>query len=280
MVDQVIEQRSALPDIELNLLLEAVLQHTGQDYRDYAQATLKRRVAERMRAEEVRTISGLQEAVLHDNGALGRFMLAMSGGSPGLFREPEFFEAFRQRVVPVFRTYPLLRLWFPNCSSGEDVYAAAAVLHEAGLLERCMIYATAASDLCLEHAKLGRYHIESNEDLAESYRKTGAQSRLSDICALSEGQAVFDPALSKNIVFARHSLAGDGSLNEFHAIVARGVLPQFNMSLQFRVHNLFLASLTRLGFLCLGSSESLRVTPHERVFRQVIEGQSIYRRMR
>ncbi len=280
MVEQIIEQRSALPDIELNLLLEAVVQHTGQDYREYAQATLKRRVAERMRAEDVRTISGLQEAILHDHGALARFIFAMSGAIPGLFREPEFFAAFRQRVVPVFRTYPLLRLWFPNCSTGEDVYAAAAVLHEVGLLERCMIYATDASDLCIEHAKLGCYRIESHEDLAESFRKTGARSRLSEVCALSDGQVTFDSALSKNIVFARHSLAGDGSLNEFHAIIARGVLPQFNMSLQFRVHNLFLQSLTRLGFLCIGSSESLRMTPHGRVFRQVIDGQSIYRRMR
>jgi len=82
------------------------------------------------------------------------------------------------------------------------------------------------------------------------------------------------------MIFAQHSLVTDGSLNEFHVIVARGMLRQFNKALQFRVHNLFLSSLIRLGFLCLGSNESLRQTPHESVFRRFAEDAAIYRRMR
>jgi chemotaxis protein methyltransferase CheR len=90
----------------------------------------------------------------------------------------------------------------------------------------------------------------------------------------------FKPELQRQIIFSTHSLATDASLNEFNAIVARGVLPQFNKSLQYRVHNLFLQSLTRFGFICLSSAESLHATPHEGVFRKVDEVFPIYRRMR
>jgi chemotaxis protein methyltransferase CheR len=129
-------------------------------------------------------------------------------------------------------------------------------------------------------AKAGTFEIDSIEALREAHRATGASDGVAQFSTHNGGGFQFNESLKRNIIFAQHSLVTDGSLNEFHVIVARGVLPQFNKALQFRVHNLFLNSLVRLGFLCLGPHESLRQTPHERVFRQLAPEEPIYRRMR
>lgn len=271
------EERSA---VELSLLLEALVRWSGYDFREYAPATLKRRISERMRAEGVETISGLQERVLHDNEALRRLVFSLSASPNRLFRAPEYFRAFRERVVPFLRTYSFVRLWFPACSTGEDVYTIASILREEGILDRCMIYATDMSDLALAQARAGIYQMPSLEEFANDYRMSGGRGSPSEFCEWSEGVVQFKDDLQRQLIFSTHSLATDASLNEFHAIVARGVLPQFSKSLQYRVHNLFLQSLTRFGFICLSSAESLHATPHEGAFRKVDDVFPIYRRMR
>ena len=257
-----------------------MLRWRGYDFRDYAPATLKRRVSERMRAEKVDTISGLQERFLHDEEALRRFVFAMSTNSNRLFRAPEYFRAIRQRVVTFLRTYSFARLWFPACSTGEDVYTVLAILFEEELLDRCMLYATDLSDLALNQAREGVFEVASLEEFSNDYLMSGGRKSVSDFAEYADGKVKFHDTLARNLIFATHSLATDASLNEFHAIIARGVLPQFNKTLQYRVHNLLLQSLSRFGFVCLSSAESLHSTPYEGAFKKVDDVFPIYRRMR
>jgi chemotaxis protein methyltransferase CheR len=270
----------ALTDLELNLLLEAILRFSGLDFRDYSQSTLKRRVSERLRDEKLNTISGLQERILHDPAAFARFVFAMSGGPGQLFREPSFFALLRSKIVPLLRTYSFSRIWVPNCSRGEDAYSLAVVLHEEGLLSRTMIYATDTSEIAVAAAKRGVFEFESADALKAAHRATGASKALAETAEIGDHALILREELRKNLIFAQHNVISDKSINEFHLIVARGVLPQFNKALQFRVHNLFITSLVRLGFLALGPSETIKGTPHERVFREVSQDEPIYRRMR
>lgn len=271
------EERTSL---ELSLLLEAVARWSGYDFREYAPATLKRRVGERMRSEGVSTISGMQERVLHDPQALRRFVFTMSANSNRLFRPPEYFSTFREKVVPFLRTYSFVRLWFPACSTGEDAYTVATILFEEGLLERSMIYATDLSELALDQARSGVFTVGALEDFSSDYRNSGGLGLSSEVCDFREGIVRFTERVKRQIIFSTHSLTTDASLNEFQCVVARGVLPQFSKSMQYRVHTLLLQSLSRLGFLCLSPAETLRSSPHEGAFRRVDEAFPIYRRMR
>lgn len=273
-------RENALGDLEISLLLEAMVRSSGYDFSDYSQSALKRRIAERVRAEGVETISGLQERILHDPAALARFVLAMSSGSGRLFYDAEFFLALRSKVVPLLRTYSFTRVWLPHCAGGEDAYSLAIVLAEEGLLDRMMIYATDPSELAVAAARSGAFDLDSPDEAWAAHRATGAKAPLSTFCDFHDGILRLREDLRRHIIFAQHSLVTDGSLNEFHLIAARDVLRQFNKALQFRVHNLFLRSLIRLGFLCLGSNESLNLTPHEGVFRRFEERAAIYRRLR
>jgi chemotaxis protein methyltransferase CheR len=270
-----------LADLELHLLLEAIFRASGHDLRDYSQATLKRRVGERLRVENVSTISALQDRVLHSREAMSRLILAMSGGTGRVFGDAGFFRTFRTHIVPLLRTYTFTRIWVPHCARGEDVYSLATVLFEEGLRGRTRIDATDPSEEAIEAAKHATFAVDSDDHINAAYRASGGVGSLSRVSELRDGTIHFDEELlGRSIILARHSLVSDGALNEFHVIVARGVLPQFNKTLQFRVHGLVLDSLVRLGFLCLGQRETLRATPYERVYRQLAGDEALFRRMR
>jgi chemotaxis protein methyltransferase CheR len=253
---------------------------SGYDFRSYAPTALRRRVAERVRAEGVETISGLQEKVLHDPFALERLVQAVSVAPNSLFREPEFFADVRARLIPMLRTFAFVRIWCIGASRGEDAYSLAIMLQEEGLYRRCKIYATEPSTLGVEEAKLGRLPIEMLEEYSRRYLEAGGSSTFMRYVHSDGESASLDAALLENIVFARYHVATDGSFNEFHFITCRNVLPYFSGSLAYRVHGVIFESLARFGYLGLGSRESLRNSPHHRAFSEVDGARGVYRRVR
>ncbi len=268
----------AVADLELHLLLEAVQRVSGYDFRDYVPATLKRRVAERVRAEGVTTISGLLERVLHEPDVLARFVAAMTHNTCSPFLEPQFFGAFRAQVLPRLRTFPHARIWV--IGSGDDAYALAILMREAQFYHRTRIYATDATDGAVERAKSGSFPVEQLDEYSQRYAEAGGLRQFSDYVDIEGGVATYKPGLREQIVFAQHNLASDGSFNEFHLIAARGVMGCFNRALAYRVHQVLYESLVRLGFLGLFAKETLRYTPHQGAFEELPGTERFYRRVR
>lgn len=273
-------RRDELQDIELQLFLDALVRFGGFDYREFNQAVLRRRIADMMRSENIATISGLQDRLLHDDRALASFVLSLSGGTQELFHMPAFFKMFALHVVPLLQTYSFVRIWMPGVGNGADAYALAAILAEAQLLDRSIIYATSINDVASAVAKFGRFPHRSAGDFVAMCRQAGIVSSIDRYFHVTEDYASPTESLRENIMFARHNPIEDGPINEFHAIVARGIFPLFSGAVQYRLHRLIFDSLMRLGFLGLGSTESMASTVHERAFRQVVPDQPIYRRMR
>lgn len=266
--------------VEVSLLLEAVYRHYGHDFREYAYASLKRRIRNVMQSEGVETISRLQERLLHDPECFQRFLLAVSVNVTAMFRDPDFFRGFRNRVVPLLRTYPFIRIWHAGCSTGEEVYSMAILLQEEGLYDRCRIYATDMDDAVLKQAMDGIVPLKALPQYEENYRQSGGKGSLSDYYTAAYGSARFRASLRENMVFSQHNLAMDGSFNEFHAILCRNVMIYFNRALQDRVHRLLYESLAMFGILGLGSKETLQFTPYERNYEQLAPSCKIYRRIR
>src|SRR5437764_5434744 len=106
-----------LEELELQLLLEGVFRRYGFDFRQYAPASLRRRIWRRVRAEGKETIAGLLARLLHDPAAMERLLLDLSITVTAMFRDPSFYVAFRERVVPVLHTYPFTRMWVAGCST-------------------------------------------------------------------------------------------------------------------------------------------------------------------
>ncbi|HTZ54977.1 MAG TPA: CheR family methyltransferase [Candidatus Acidoferrum sp.] len=273
-------RRDELGDIELQLLLDALLRYASCDFRGVNPSVLRRRVADAMRSESVATISGLQERLLHDERALAAFVVSIRAATTAPFTDPPFFRAFIANVIPLLRTYSFVRIWLPSVGPGSDAFSLAAILAEAGLLERTVLYATSTNDVSVAIAKTGRNPHSGRASIEAAARMAGLQAPLTDYFDVDDEFATPKERLRESVMLARHNPATDASINEFHAIVARGFLSLLNTEAQHNLHALFYESLMHLGFLALGVGESVAHSAHESAFRQVVHDQPIFRRMR
>ncbi|HEY9669914.1 MAG TPA: protein-glutamate O-methyltransferase CheR [Waterburya sp.] len=273
-------KKDELETIEIQLFLEALYRYYGFDFRDYALASLKRRIWNAVKAERLTSVSGLQEKVLHDPACLERFLLGLSVHVTSMFRDPNFFLSFRQKVVPLLRTYPFIRIWLAGCSTGEEVYSMAILLHEEGLYHRCRIYATDMNELVLKKAKAGIYPAKLMQEYTQQYLQAGGKHAFSEYYTAAYDNVIFRSSLRENMTFSQHNLATDGSFNEFNVIFCRNVLIYFNQSLQDRVHQLLYGSLNRFGVLGLGRQESIKFTPCEQQYEALDERERLFRRIR
>jgi chemotaxis protein methyltransferase CheR len=272
------EVTSTAFDIELPLLLEAVYRKYHYDFRGYAAASLKRRLTQAMERFGCRTLSQLQDRLLHEPALFPGLLDFLTVQVSEMFRDPAYFRALREKVVPLLRTYPSLKIWVAGCSTGEEVYSMAILLLEEGLLERSLIYATDINAGALERAQSGIYDAARIGGFTENHRKSGARNSLSDYYTAAYGKAVFDKSLKTNIVFADHSLSTDSAFSEVHLVSCRNVLIYFDRELQDRVLGLFLDSLCRKGFLGLGAKESLRFSTHSYAFADFASNDKIFQK--
>jgi chemotaxis protein methyltransferase CheR len=269
-----------IEDIEIELLLEGIFRVYGADFRNYAAASLKRRIHESMRTEGITTVSGYQERVLHERAAVERLLMRLSIHVTSMFRDPNFYLTFRQKVVPILRTYPRLRIWHAGCASGEEVYSMAILLQEEDLYERATLYATDISKDVLRKARDGIYPLASMQEFTANYQKAGGKRQFSDYYTAQYDNAIFHEGIKQNLVFLEHNLVTDGSLNEFHVILCRNVMIYFNKILQRRVHELIYESLTMFGIFGIGNKESLRFTSHENFYKELDADNRIYQKMK
>ncbi|HLG16683.1 MAG TPA: protein-glutamate O-methyltransferase CheR [Blastocatellia bacterium] len=269
-----------LENIELELLLEAIYRGYGYDFRQYARASLKRRIIDFARDEQIESLSVLQDKVLHNAAVMDRLLLAITVNVSSMFRDPAFFLAFRAKVIPYLRTYPFIRIWHAGCSTGEEVYSMAILLEEEGLADRTRIYATDMNQGVLQKAREGIFRLSAMQDYTKNYLDAGGMKSFSEYYTAAYDHAILRPALRRNVVFAQHNLVTDSTFNEFHVIVCRNVMIYFNRALQSRVHELLHQSLVLFGMLGLGNKENMRFTPHEQDYDAVDREQKIYRRVK
>ncbi|WP_051378851.1 CheR family methyltransferase [Derxia gummosa] len=265
-------------DIELTLLVEAIYRKFNHDFRNYSEASLRRRVRQAMLALGCRTVSALQEKVLHDQDCFPRVLQYLTVPVSEMFRDPDYFLAFRRDVVPLLRTWPSIKLWVAGCSTGEEVYSFAIVLREEGLLDRAILYATDINPESLKRAEAGIYPAESIKHFTANYRAAGGREDFSGYYTAAYDSARFDPALRRNVTFADHSLATDSVFSELHYISCRNVLIYFNRELQNRALGLFRDSLVHRGFLGLGSRETVQFTELASAFETFDGPARIFRR--
>ncbi|MET0519029.1 MAG: CheR family methyltransferase [Burkholderiaceae bacterium] len=267
-----------LIELELRLLMEAIYAKYNHDFRAYSGASQRRRVHHALQQFDCATISELQAKVLHDATVFHRLLEILTIPFTEMFRDPSFFLALREQVVPVLRTYPSLKIWVAGCSTGEEVFSLAILLHEEGLLERSIIYAIDINPAVIEKAKLGIVPLAQLRQYTASYQQAGGTAAFSDYYTAAYGAARFDRELFRQITFADHSLATDHVFAETQLILCRNVLIYFNRELQDHALGLFHDSLCHRGFLGLGSKESLDFSAHVERFDPLVKRERLFRK--
>ncbi|HXP65968.1 MAG TPA: protein-glutamate O-methyltransferase CheR [Steroidobacteraceae bacterium] len=265
-------------EIEFKLLIDAIYHMYHYDFRGYSTASLRRRLKAAMSRFGCPTLSQLQHKVVHDAAVFPVLLDFLTVQVSEMFRDPEYFRALREQVVPLLRTYPSLKVWVAGCSSGEEAYSLAILLHEEGLLDKTIIYATDINAGTLQKAAAGVYDVDRIAGFTANHHRSGARSSLSDYYTAAYGRAVFNKSLKEHIVFSDHSLATDSVFAEVQLVSCRNVLIYFNRALQDRAIGLFRDALCRQGFLGLGAKESLRFSSHVDAFPGFVPTQRIFQK--
>ena len=265
-------------DIEIQLLLEAIYLKYGYDFRNYARASVKRRLLRRLSLSGLKNLSEMQHALLHDVEFFERLLRDLSISVTEMFRHPPFYKALREEVVPVLKTYPFIKVWHAGCATGEEVYSMAILLKEEGLYERSQLYATDFNDDVLQKAKEGIYPVDHVKEYTLNYQKAGGKQDFVNYYTAKHGHIIMDRSLKTQIVFANHNLGTDKVFGEMNLIVCRNVLIYFNKVLQDQVLQLFYDSLCHYGFLGLGSKETVRFSSCADRFESFVKDEKIYRK--
>lgn len=266
-------------DIELELLLQGIYLKYQYDFRQYSVASIRRRMSQAMEHFGCRTLSQLQDRVLHEPEVFSQMLRFLTVQVSEMFRDPAYFRALREQVIPVLSTYPSLKIWVAGCSKGEEVWSLAILLEEEGLLERTIIYATDINPEALRAAEAGIFELDRMPQFSINYQQAGGKQSLSEYYSAAYNGAKFRQALRSQIVFADHSLATDNVFSEVHLVSCRNVMIYFDRELQNRAVKLFYESLVHRGYLGIGPKESLRFSPYAHAFTEVAADERIYQRL-
>jgi chemotaxis protein methyltransferase CheR len=269
MALQVSDRDRDVEDLEIDLLLTAIVRRYGYDFRNYAPASLRRRIRRMQGLEAVPTISALQARILRDTACMERFIANLSVSVTAMFRDPEFYRVLRVEVVPMLRTYPFVRVWHVGCATGEEVYSMAILLEEEGIYDRCRLYATDISDRALRRAAKGVFDLDRMKDNTSNYLRSGGVQDFSAYYTADARSAIFRESLRRNMIFSQHNLVSDGPFNEFNLVLCRNVLIYFDATLRERVHELLHSSLAPFGVLGLGVKETVHYTQVASCYRAI-----------
>jgi chemotaxis protein methyltransferase CheR len=267
-----------IEEIEISLLLDAIHERYGYDFRNYSQASLKRRLRNLAGQWEHDTLSSMISALLHDASFGAKLIHGLSVTVSEMFRDPEFFRTIREQVVPYLKTYPFVRIWHAGCATGEEVYSLAILLKEEGFYDRATIFATDINEEALVKARQAIYPLEAMQAFTANYQRAGGSRAFSDYYRTGYDAAILDAGLRKNVTFANHNLVTDGVFSEVHLVLCRNVLIYFDETLQNRVLGLIHDSLVHGGILALGSKESMQFSQVAEAYRPLSRKWKIYRK--
>ncbi len=267
-----------IAEIEVDVLLEAIRLRYDYDFKNYARASLKRRVHSLLAKENLEMPYQLIPRILYDHKIFDKFLSEMSVTVTELFRDPPFFKSIQEIIFPVLKTYPYFKIWHAGCATGEEVYSLAILLKEAGLLDKAKIYATDYNKRSLDIAKAGIYDASNMEKNSEAYLKGGGKKSLDHYYTEQYDAFKFKDELNKNITFAYHNLVKDGVFGEMHVVICRNVLIYFDKDLQNHAFTLFDNSMVKRGFLCLGSKETIDYSVLKNQYETFSKPNKIYRK--
>jgi chemotaxis protein methyltransferase CheR len=256
-------------DEQVEDLLLDILEKYGYDFTGYSRASLKRRIHRLYILDKSLSFAEFRYKISSDPVYFKRFVEQITVNVTEMFRDPSFFKTLRNDVLPKLGTYPLIRIWLAGCSTGEEAYSISIILKELNLLHKSLIYATDLNPAVLEKASQGLFGLGQMKLYSENYIQSGGTKDFSSYYTANYALAKFDPELKRKIIFSTHNLVSDHSFNEFQLILCRNVLIYFDRDLQHKVIDLFNESLEELGYLALGTKETMEFSPMAKKYKRM-----------
>lgn len=272
-------KQNQIENLEIDLLLEAIFLRYGYDFRNYARASIRRRILQFMNSVDAETVSEMIPLLIHDESFFEKMAREFSITVTEMFRDPSLFLSLRQNIIPLLKSYPFIKIWHAGCATGEEAYSLAILMKEENLADKTTFFATDFNDSALEKAKEGIFDLNNARKFSENYQQAGGKQSFSDYYHAKYGSLAITKELKKKIIFASHNLVMDQVFSETHLILCRNVMIYFNRNLQDRVISLFYESLVNGGFLCLGKKESLLFSKYQDKFKVIDSKNKIFQKI-
>lgn len=267
-----------LEDREITTLIEEIYKYHGYDFSGYSVASFRRRIDRLYQMDGYDDFSELLSKVRSDEDYFKHMIEEITVNVTEMFRDPSFYRILRTEILPTLATKPFIRIWHAGCATGEEVFSMAILLKELNLLHKSLLYATDLNASVLEIAKKGVFPLRSIQQYAENYRIASGKNDFSEYYIANYGYAKFSEELIERMVFSQHNLITDGSFNEFDLILCRNVLIYFDKDFQRVSLELFDQSLSKLGYLALGTKETIKFSSIQHRFKQ-FEKEKIWKKM-
>lgn len=250
----------------------------GFDFSEYSKASLKRRITRVMMVKKL-GFDDLKHVLANSPGFCQEFLEEVTVNVTEMFRDPSFYRALNNEVIPQLAAYQHIKLWSAGCSSGEEAYSFAILMNKFGLTNKSFIYGTDINTTVLANAAKGIYTHRNIKTYAENYQSCALGGALSDYFAMAYDTATIRSELKANTFFSVHNLISDTVFDEFQLISCRNVFIYFETPLQERILDVFYRSLSPHGFLCLGSKETIRSDRFKKKFKAVNAKENIYQKI-
>jgi chemotaxis protein methyltransferase CheR len=272
-------KKEAIETIEMEMLLEAVFERYGHDFRQYSKKSLYRQLERALVSSDCVSIGELMSKLLHDPTVFNWFRQKLMLHTTAFFRAPGFYKLLRESVFPYLATSPYFDIWSAGCSTGEEPYSLAIALEQCNLLKRVRIFATDYSDEAIARAKSGIFDLGTIKTGMGNFDKSGLEGSFSDYVHVKHGKGIIKKRFRDKITFANHNLTTDGSFGTMKLIVCRNVMIYFDGDLKDRVFDTFNSSLSPNGIFCIGGSESLTGSKISNLYKAVDSSQKIYKKV-
>lgn len=269
-----------LTDEQIEVILNDLIEQYGYDFTSYSAASMKRRIIRLLSLDKILSFAEFRYKLKNDPEYFKRFVEQITVNVTEMFRDAHFYKTLREEVIPELATKPLIRIWHAGCSTGEEVYSMAILLQEANLLHKSLLYATDINPAVLEKVRLGMFPLNQMKQYSENYIQSGGKNDFSKYYIAQYDTAKFDESFKSRIILATHNLVSDNSFNEFQLILCRNVMIYFDKDLQDRALELFDNSLEKLGFLGLGSKETLKFSNVMPRYKQLVNKEKIWRKIK
>jgi chemotaxis protein methyltransferase CheR len=268
----------ATEELETDLLLEALYQRFGFDFRAYERTALKRKLHALMQLRQLATVSQLQDRMLHDAPTGAALLRALSVPPAVLFDDPQQARQLRTVLASSLRASAVPKVWLAECAGVQEAWMLAILLADEQLHARTEIFATVANEEILAGVADASISLDCMAEYQENYLKSGGSANLADFFEVKGKRAVLQPQLRNRITWAQYSLVTDASFNEFQLILCRQALADFGPVLRQRTLKLFHDSLALFGVLGLDremdDGDTLRsayqsVFPHQPWYKRI-----------
>lgn len=244
----------------LTKVVAIIRNRVGVDFSLYKPNTIIRRLERRISINQIQDVENYIQLLQQSPYEVKVLYKEILIGVTQFFRDPEAFELLKREVIPDLfenrKEDQPIRLWSAACSTGEEAYSLAILLHEYmeenKLLHDVKIFASDLDKEALEYASLGTYPESIASDVAPE-----RLLRYFEASADDDGTFHIREDIRRMVIFAHHNLIKDPPFSKIDMVSCRNLLIYLKPEMQQKVLSTFHFSLKNKGYLFLGSSENL-----------------------